>query len=160
MKKIHCIKLIYLDVLIAIILSIIIGILWIVVGTTEIINAINGFLISIVLFCIPICIWNNIYHLFVAIDEQSIECEVLDGKSGNGGWVEDLVNIQSVKITTKEECRKIYKDCRSKKVILIDFGQGNIKYIALKWFTRKQSQRILETINENLEKLKAPKQSN
>lgn len=110
--------------------------------------------------CIRDCNWNSLMdeilfrYVYLGINEESIICEVFDGKTDNSGWVEEIKNIKNIKITTRQECQKYYKNCHAKKVILIDFGNGNVKYIALTWFTNRQSEKILQTINERIEAIK------
>lgn len=160
MKKFHQLKTALSLVILAVVLCIIVGIHWLFIGYC-------GWTLGLTVICglysllfIPLLLWQYYKHFYVIVDNSSISCEVIDDKTDNGGWVEDLENVKSVKITTKEECQKYYKNCNSKKVILIDFGNGNVKYIALKWFTAKQAQKIVKAITENVASLKAAKQTN
>ncbi len=125
-------------------------------------------IIAILLLClVEPCEWRNygivicliavictIIELFylklsssIVITETVIKNDFSDG-TRNEGWIEEISEIQSYKITDCKEGQKYYKNCKAKKILLIDFGNGNVKYIAMSWFTKKQIEKILATIEE------------
>lgn len=147
-KRFIPIKYVILNVSICIILPLIlVGVIWGIWGLTYITIPMGIILLLIVLVLSPILFYQNKDSSCIKISSTKIENPIVD-RTRNNGWVEELANIQSVKITTKEECRNYYKDCSSKRVLLIDFGNGNIRYIALDWFSKRQSEMILSTIKE------------
>ena len=146
--------LIVLYICIAIILAGIVTLFWVLLGVHPISIGISVGYGCIIVFFIPLvaCSWKS--NSSVIIEENAIFCLLLDGKTNNGHWIETIENIKSIKVTTKEEVQEYYKNCHSKRIILIDFEGGNVKYIPLTGFTKKQTMRMLQTIETQREKLK------
>ncbi len=142
-KRFFPIKLIYIYAILVIVLSIILVLLWIFWGDISLV----GLTISwggIIIF-IPIFVFFHRKDMSVVISEKVISNYSID-KNASSFWTEEIVNLRSIKITSGDECRKYYKGCKEKKVILLDFGNGNIKYIPISLFTKKQAEKIVETI--------------
>lgn len=74
-----------------------------------------------------------------------IENNIMDG-TNNDGWREEIANIKSVALVSKEEVQKYYRQFNKRKAILIDFGQGNIKYIHVGLFSKRQIQKIMKLL--------------
>ena len=159
MKRFVAIKGIVLFILIFIVPAIIVGILLLVYlpESCEWRN-IGIILCSGTVIAAIIAIVSMRYCEAVVITDTSIENIFSDG-TRNWGWIEEPSEIQSYKITDCNEGKKYYKNCRVKKILLIDFGNGNVKYIAMSWFTKKQIEKILATIEERREKLKQIKET-
>ena len=120
----------------------IIAIVWILIDNV-IINSLVSFICCGPIILYPISLYQNRESASVVITESSIE-NYMNDKTLNFAWIEEIVNIQSIVIASREECRKYYKDCNAKKALLIDFGNGNVKYISLNWFTKRQSKKNFE----------------
>lgn len=90
----------------------------------------------------------NSENASVIIDESTITNYMNDG-TRNFGWTEERREIKSIKIATKEEVQEVYKDCRAKKALLIDFGGHNIKYISVSLFTNSQISKMLKHLRSN-----------
>lgn len=138
--------------------SVIITILWVVVGT-SIISIMGSIFCGGLIVLYPIVLYQNRENASVVISQNAIENYIND-RTSNFGWIEDIINIRSIAITDNIECQKYFKNCKSKRVILIDFGNENVKYIALTWFTNRQAKNMVQTINERREALKNVKTIN
>lgn len=120
--------------------------LWVFVGTSIITISVTIFSCGVIMIY-PKVLYENRENASIKITSTTIENYINDS-TGNSGWIEELVEIQSYKITDCKEGQKYYKNCKAKKILLIDFGNGNVKYIALHEFTKKQIEKILATIEE------------
>ncbi len=147
MKRFVAIKSILLFVFIFILPAIIVGTLLLcLVEPCEWRNFVVAFCVAAIVAAI-IAIVSMRYCEAVVITDTSLENLFSDG-TRNWGWIEELSEIISLKVTDRNEGKKYYKNCRVKKILLIDFGNGNVKYIAMSWFTKKQIEKILATIEE------------
>lgn len=105
---------------------------------TVVICMFLGFLVIIG----PFVYLKNQENASIIIQNNRIINYINDGTL-NYGWAEDIKNIKRIEIVNNEEVKKYYKNCKSKKVLLIDFGSNNVKYISVGLFTNKQITRIL-----------------
>ena len=62
-------------------------------------------------------------------------------------WEENVEKIQSMILTDKTAVQEWYPKCRAKKVLLFDFGGGNVKFISVSLFTEKQLKTIMAHID-------------
>lgn len=156
-KRFVPIMLIIVYIASALLISGIVVLFWLLLGAHQITITLTGAYGVLILIYIPriAYLWRD--DSSIVIDETTIACLLVDGKTNNGQWVEEIKNIISIKIGTKEDCREYYKNCSSKRVILIDFGNGNIKYIPLTGFTRHQANQMINIINTQLQMLKSGK---
>ena len=92
------------------------------------------------------CLSTKEYHK-VLFENGYICNNIIDG-THNGGWREELCNVQWVKLVGKEEVQKYYKQFNKRKAILIDFGNYNVKYIYAGDFSKKQIQTIIGLIEQ------------
>ena len=125
-------------------------ILWYFVDCTSL-NVTSSLLAGLLTIGFPVVLYYNRESASVVITETTIENYMNDNTDYM--WVEEIVNLKSVKRTTGKECRQYYKGCKAKKVILLDFGNGNIKYIASGLFTRKEEKKIVEAIESRRQAL-------
>jgi hypothetical protein len=65
-----------------------------------------------------------------------------DGTS-NFGWTEEIKSIKKIEVADNKQVKKHFKNCKSNKVLLIDFGFNNFKYISVSLFTNFQINKIL-----------------
>lgn len=100
-----------------------------------------GFLIVIG----PIVFIKNTENASVIITETTLTNYMNDGTS-NFGWSAEIDTIKAVKLAENRELTKIFKNCRTKKAILIDFGAGNIKYISVSLFSKRQIKNMLDNL--------------
>lgn len=119
-----------------------------VIGIYKITIAFSMFLTFTVIIS-PLIYIKNLENSSLVIKEGKIINNVFDGTS-NYGWEERMSNIKTFKIANKNEIMKYYKNCKSKKVLLVDFGNYNIKYISLDLFTKKQIRKILDLLKTQI----------
>ena len=81
----------------------------------------------------------------VIIKDGYVSNYINDGTE-NYGWREEIANIQSVALVSKEEVQKYYRQFNKRKAILIDFGHGNIKYIYAGLFSKRQIKKIMKLL--------------
>lgn len=105
--------------------------------------------VSIIFFCAslflilgPVSLVKNRVNNSVVFENNAVTNFMNDG-TDNFWWTEEIDNIRSAEIVDQSDVRKYYKNCRAKKAILIDLGQGNIKYIAVDAFTNREINQIL-----------------
>ena len=92
-------------------------------------------------------IW-NLGATSIVIKDGRLHNNIIDGTSNNG-WIEDIKGIKTITVTSCEQVQKYYKNCKAKKVLLIDFGAYNVKYIAITLFTKRQITQILKEIEKH-----------
>ena len=111
----------------------------------------NKFTIVVTMFLVfltlagPYFYYLNLNAASIVIKDDKLYNNIIDGTLNNG-WVEDIKDIQKIQVTCREKVHKYYKNCKAKKVLLIDFGSYNIKYIAVTMFTKRQINQILNEI--------------
>ncbi len=93
----------------------------------------------------PVVYFLNQENASIVIENNQLINLINDGTK-NDGWTEEIQEIKGIKITSREEVKQYYENCRSKRVLLIDFGSDKIKYIAVGSFTYHQIARILKYI--------------
>ena len=81
----------------------------------------------------------------ILIDNGTISNFIFDG-TDNDGWCEEISGVKSVVLVGKEEIQKHYSQFNKSKAILIDFGNGNIKYIYAGLFSKKQINQIIQLL--------------
>lgn len=142
----------------ALLIAGIVVLFWLLLGTHQITITLTGAYGVLIFIYIPriAYLWKD--DSSIVIDETTIACLLVDGKTDNGQWIEEIENIKSIKICTKSDCIKYYKNCSAKRVILIDFGNGNVKYIPLTGYTNRQAQKMVAMIETQLTKLKSIRQ--
>ena len=118
------------------------------IGFNDLTIAITMFLVALILSG-PIAYYYNQGNASIVIENNSITNDLNDGTL-NFGWTEEIQNIKKIELVTRSEAQKYYKNCRSKKVLLIDFGSYNVKYIPMDLFTRCQIKRIIKEIKKQL----------
>ena len=113
-----------------------------------------GFSVVILVFG-PYIYWRFLDGASVIIDKTMITNLVRDG-TYNEGWAEEISRIQSVALVDNIAVKKYYYNCKSKKALLIDFGRGNVKYIAMDEFTKGQRKRLLELLQKRTQGNRKP----
>lgn len=148
MKKFVPLK--YVLGMIALFVIIPISIFLVIIFTMELSNfaiAICMFLVGLVIFG-PYVYYVNQENASIVIQDNRIINYMNDGTL-NFGWSEDINDIKRIELVNSEEVKKYYKNCKSKKALLIDFGSYNVKYISVSLFTNKQIDRILKYIQNS-----------
>ncbi len=115
-----------------------------VIGVNDFTIAINIFLSALIFFG-PFAYFKNQENASIIIKNNQIINYINDGTS-NFGWTEEITIIKSIEIVSNEKIKKYYANCSAKKVLLIDFGYYNIKYISMDLFTNSQIEQILRYI--------------
>ena len=95
----------------------------------------------------PYICWRGLEGASVIIDKTMITNLVRD-RTDNWGWSEELNKIQSVSLVGNAAVKPYYYNCKSKCAMLIDFGRGNVKYIAMDEFTKGQRKRLLKLLQK------------
>ncbi len=114
----------------------------------------NNFTIAICIFSGsfvvigPITYFLNQENASVVFKDKKIINYMNDGTL-NFGWAEEIKRIKKIKIANNKEAKEYYKNCKSKKVLLIDFGSYNIKYISVSLFTNSQINKMIKYIENN-----------
>ena len=91
--------------------------------------------------------WRFLDGASVVVDKTMITNLVRD-RTDNWGWSEELNKIQSVSLVGNAAVKPYYYNCKSKCAMLIDFGRGNVKYIAMDEFTKGQRKRLLKLLQK------------
>lgn len=78
----------------------------------------------------------------VVVTPTQVVNNVYDGTQ-NHGWIEERRKIRSVELVDRNRIKQIYADAHTRKALLIDFGNGNIKYIAVGQFFNFQIKKII-----------------
>jgi hypothetical protein len=118
----------------------------------------NKLTFSIAAFCValiiagPYSLYTNDKNASIVITNDYIFNCVYDG-TPNIWWKENISKVQSIKVADNAAAREIQPGCVAKKVLLIDFGSGNVKYIPLTLFTEKQIKQIIEYIEKRRDEL-------
>ena len=103
------------------------------------------------MFCIgliiagPFVYVKNRENASVVIENNKLTNYVNDGTL-NFGWTEEISKIQSIELVGKNEVRQYYANCKSNRLLLIDFGSGNMKYISISLFSKGQVQKIMNLL--------------
>ena len=105
------------------------------------------FLVAVVISGPFVYIW-NLGAASIIIEDGRLHNYIIDGTMNNG-WIEDIKDIKTIEVTSCEKAQKYYKNCKAKKVLLIDFGAYNVKYIAVTLFTKRQIAQILKEIEKH-----------
>lgn len=85
-------------------------------------------------------------HCKLIIENGTVSNWINDGTQ-NDGWCESISDIKKIEVVGKEEIQKYYKQFKKSKAILIDFGNGNVKYIYAGWFSKRQIKQIMDILN-------------
>ena len=126
-------------------------VLFFIVPVTVIFLILNDETIAICIFlgALPIVglpvYYKNQENASIVFTEGQIINYINDGTS-NFGWAEEIADIKSVRLVGKEDVQKYYKQYNKQKALLIDFGQGNIKYIHVGLFSKRQIQKIMKLL--------------
>lgn len=107
--------------------------------------AISIFLGCLAVFGGPVAYIANLDNASVVIENGMLTNNINDGTL-HFGWTEEIGDINSIKIVNTNDVSKIYKNCKAKKVLLIDFGYGNVKYIAVGLFTKYQIKKMMQIL--------------
>ena len=113
----------------------------------------NDFTIAISLFfgalflLGPFVYFKNQENASIVIKNNTITNHINDGTS-NFGWTEEIGSIRKITLVNNEVIKKHFKNCKAKKVLLIDLGEYNVKYISASLFTKHQIKRILKDLNK------------
>ena len=118
-----------------------------VIGFNDFTIAITIFLVALMISGPFVYIW-NLGATSIVIKDGRLYNNIIDGTSNNG-WIEDIKGIKTITVTSCEQVQKYYKNCKAKKVLLIDFGAYNVKYIAITLFTKRQITQILKEIEKH-----------
>ena len=121
-----------------------ISLLLYVIGINDVTIAICIFLVALVIIG-PFVFFKNLENASILFKEGKIVNYINDG-TANFGWAEEIKKINKIEISDNEKVKKIFKNCKSKKVLLIDFGLYNIKYISVSLFTNNQINQILKYV--------------
>ena len=121
-----------------------------IIGLNDLTTAICIFLSTIIIIG-PVVYYKNQENASIVITNDQITNYINDGTS-NFGWTEDLINIKKFEVVNNKEVKKYYRNCKSKKVLLIDFGSYNTKYIAITLFSKKQIKNIINHLYEHRHK--------
>ena len=111
-------------------------------GWTELTITITIFMAALVIVG-PIVYHQNQENASVVIHNNMITNYINDG-TRNFGWTEDICKVRKAEIVDLAHVRQYYKNCTSKKVLFIDFGSNNVKYISVSLFTNNQINKILK----------------
>jgi len=84
----------------------------------------------------------------VVFQNGMVSNHIFDGTE-NSGWRRDLSDIKNVRLVMKDEVQKYYKQFNKNKAILIEFKNGEVKYIYAGAFSKKQINQMIELINQN-----------
>lgn len=114
------------------------------IGVNDVTIAICIFL-GVLVISGPFVYFQNLENTSILFEEGRIVNYINDG-TANFGWAEEIKKINKIEIADNEKVKKFFKNCKSKKVLLIDFGFNNVKYISLSLFTKNQINGILKCI--------------
>ena len=112
-----------------------------IIGLNNLTIPISIFLVFLIIIG-PIVYCKNQENASVIIKDNKITNNINDGTS-NFGWTEEINNIKKVQVANNAEIKKHFTNCKSKKVLIINFGVYNVKYISMDLFTNKQTIAIL-----------------
>ena len=118
-----------------------------IIGANEVTIPICIFLSGLIISG-PFAYLKNQNNASIVFENGQIINYINDGTS-NFGWAEEIKNIKRIEICNNEKVKKIFQNCKSKKVLLIDLGSCNIKYISVSLFTTNQINQILKHIENN-----------
>jgi hypothetical protein len=118
-----------------------------IIGLNKVTISVCMFL-SVLIISGPYAYYKNRENASIVFKNRQIINYINDGTL-NFGWAEEIENIKRIEVANNEKAKKIFKNCKSKKVLLIDFGSYNIKYISISLFTNYQIKRIIEYIDNN-----------
>ena len=91
--------------------------------------------------------WNQ-ENACIIIQNNTIKNCMSDGTL-NFRWTEEIEKIQRIELISQEKKEYWGGKVIKRKVILIDFGFGNIKYICVDLFTNGQIEQIINYLSEN-----------
>ena len=96
----------------------------------------------------PVTYFNNVENASIVFENQQIINYMNDGTS-NFGWAEEIREIERIEIINNKEAKKYFKNCKSKKVLLITLASCHKKYISVSLFTNKQIHQIIKYIENS-----------
>lgn len=96
----------------------------------------------------PVTYFNNVENASIVFENQQIINYMNDGTS-NFGWAEEIREIERIEIINNTEAKKHFKNCKSKKVLLITLASCRKKYISVSLFTNKQIHQIIKYIENS-----------
>lgn len=120
-----------------------------VIGFSKLTITISMFL-GVLIISGPIAYFKNQENASVVFENDTITNYMNDGTS-NFGWTEEIKRIKRIELVDNNKAKEYFKNCKSNKVLLLDFGAHNVKYISVGLFTKAQIDRILMHI-EKIEK--------
>ncbi|MBR7151951.1 MAG: hypothetical protein IKD02_06425 [Clostridia bacterium] len=125
------------------------GLSWIVYNAelNDVTITICFFLVGLII-CGPVAYFQNQENASIVFEKGQIINYINDGTL-NFGWAEEIKKIKRIEICNNDKVKEIFKNCKSKKVMLIDFGSYNIKYISVSLFTNNQINQIIKYIKAN-----------
>ena len=125
------------------------GLSWIVYNAelNDVTITICFFLVGLII-CGPVAYFQNQENASIVFEKGQIINYINDGTL-NFGWAEEIKKIKRIEIYNNDKAKEIFKNCKSKKVMLIDFGSYNIKYIPVSLFTNNQINQIIKYIKAN-----------
>lgn len=125
------------------------GLSWIVYNAelNDVTITICFFLVGLII-CGPVAYFQNQENASIVFEKGQIINYINDGTL-NFGWAEEIKKIKRIEICNNDKAKEIFKNCKSKKVMLIDFGSYNIKYIPVSLFTNNQINQIIKYIKAN-----------
>ena len=118
-----------------------------IIGLNKVTISVCMFL-SVLIISGPYAYYKNRENASIVFKNRQIINYINDGTL-NFGWAEEIEKIKRIEVANNGKAKNIFKNCKSKKVLLIDFGSYNIKYISISLFTNYQIKRIIEYIDNN-----------
>ena len=97
----------------------------------------------------PLVFFLNLRNSSIIIRNGLLTNNISDG-TRNYGWTEEMCYIRKAEAVTQLQVHSYYRSFPGKKAILIDFGKGNIKYIAADLFSKRQIKAILNILNSTI----------
>lgn len=113
-------------------------------GTSELAIGICVICALLVLL-LPYVLVRNRGNASVIITPTQVTNHIYDGTK-NSGWTEAISDIVSVELVGRERVRQMYAEAHTRKALLIDFGGGNVKYIAVGQFFNFQVKKIMREL--------------
>lgn len=114
-------------------------------GIQRVTVSIIFFCASLILILGPVSLVKNRVNNSVVFEDNAVTNFMNDG-TDNFWWTEEIDNIRSAELVDQAVVRQYYKNCRAKKAILLNFGQGKIRYITVDSFTNRQINQVLHRL--------------
>ena len=118
------------------------------IGANDVTIAMCLFLGFLAIVGGPYAYYSNQENASIVFENGQIINYMNDGTL-NFGWAEEIQKIKRIELSNGEKAKSFFKNCKAKRVLLIDFGSHNIKYISVDLFTNNQINQILKYIENN-----------